>query len=153
MFSHRVGGAGPGIGQLETVHERAGLLPSLAPRARDPVKYRARTKEIRRQGADLMTQPHAEQGVDGRWIELERQAEQRQRLRWSLQHHVAVRCEDCRLLFPVPEGERQALTSCPSCRRARSMPASTTDAHRPKAVASNETRLSGRRPVSPTGAG
>ena len=65
-----------------------------------------------------MTRPDAEDGVDGRWMELERHAELRQRLRWSLQHHLAVRCEECGLLFPVPEGERHALTVCLSCRGA-----------------------------------
>ena len=100
-----------------------------------------------------MNRPHAEDGVDRRWIELERQAEQRQRLRWSLQRHVAIRCGRCGLLFPMPEDERQALTLCPSCRRTPSMTAPTADADSPDAIATDHTRRSGGHAVRPTGAG
>jgi hypothetical protein len=65
-----------------------------------------------------MSRPDADHGGDRRWIELQRQAELRQQLRWSLQHHLAVRCEQCGVLFPVPEGERQRPTVCLSCRGA-----------------------------------
>jgi hypothetical protein len=100
-----------------------------------------------------MNRPHAEDGVDRRWSELERQAEQRQRLRWSLQHHVAIRCGQCGVLFPVPEDGRQALTLCPWCRPAPSMTAPTADADGPNAIATNDPRRSGGRTVGPTGAG
>jgi hypothetical protein len=100
-----------------------------------------------------MTRPHAEDGVDRRSIELKRQAEQRQRLRWSLQHHMAIRCGECGLLFPVPEDERHAQTLCPWCRRAWSLTAATTDAQSPDAIAPSDTRRSGGRTTSPTGAG
>ena len=101
-----------------------------------------------------MNRPEAEDGVVRRWIELERQAEQRQRLRWSLQHHVAIRCRQCGVLFPVPEDERQALTSCPWCRRKPSMTAPTADADSPNASASATTdaRRSAGPTVGPTGA-
>jgi Stage II sporulation protein E (SpoIIE) len=140
-FPTGLDGAGPASGTWQRIRPPRAPLPR--PKARAAVVAAVALRRFADEEQTFVTRAHAEDGVDRRWIELQRQAEHRQRLRWSLQHHMAVRCEECGLLFPVPEGGRQALTLCPWCRPARSMTAPTTTAQGPNAIATSDTRRSG----------